>query len=752
MTTPVQAPPTDGGSPMGREVDRVEARQKVTGAARYAADLRPAGLLYGHLVLSTIGVGRVLSMDVGGASRLRGVVAVYTPFSPLPQYLGEEEPGENYVPLQDNLVRFRGQIIGMVVAETSEVARDAAALVSATYREGTPRTSLAAGLPGRAREDEDPEGPQSTATVLAPGVPSMEAAFAASEVVVRRTFTHAVQNHAAMEPHATTAVWDGDHVTVYTGAQVPQAQAATIATRLGVEPEQVRLLCDFTGGAFGSRVLVWSDGALAAAAARTLGRPVQLTLTREQTFAVVAHRSAIVQTVELGASSRGRLNALRHESSSELPAVGGWAMSPAQDMSTASYPTPNLQIDQRDVELDTGPVWAMRGPNETPGSFALETTMDELAVTLDMDPLELRRRNMAETAPLTGLPFSSKHLDECYTRGAERFGWAQRPERPGSRLDGDWLVGMGMASAVYPGTREGGSARVAFRHDGTVRVASATADMGTGALTVLAIAGADALGLPLRQVVADQGDSALPPGAAPAYGSGSTLNTVPAVQRAARQAERSLLRVAVSDRRSPFFGLAPELVRYERGLVIAGDQSRPFGSLLRQLGRRVVGSTTDAPPGDEVERYAFYSFGAHFCEVGVHRLTGEVHVRRITSVVDVGRVVNAKALRSQLVGGIIFGIGAALLEDNPLESNGRFAHGNLAEYLVPVNADAPDIDVSWLDRPDPVISAFGGRGAGEIGTVGTPAAIGNAVFNATGRRVLSMPITLDELFSTGGRT
>lgn len=746
MTTSAEGLPADRRrSPMGQEVDRVEARLKVTGAAEYAADRRPQRLLHGHLVLSTIGLGQVLTMDVTQASRSRGVVAVYTPFAPLPQYLGEDEPGENYTPLQDREVRFHGQIIGMVVAETSEQARDAAALITATYQQGRPRTSLAAGLPGSPRTGEDPEGPQSAATVLAPGVPSMEAALAASDVVVQRQFTHAIQSHAAMEPHATTAVWNGDHVTIYTGAQVPQVQAATIATRLGIGPERVRLLCDYTGGAFGSRVLVWSDGALAAAAARKLGRPVQLTLTREQVFAVVPHRSAISQTVTVGASSTGQLNALRHVSSSELPAVGGWPMSPAQDMSTASYRTPNLQIDQRDVILDTSPVWAMRGPNETPGSFALETTMDELAIELNIDPLELRLRNMAEVAPLTGLPFSSKHLGECYTRAARRFGWSRRHSRPRQHRQGDWLLGVGMASAIYPGTREGGSARVAFQDDGSVEVASATADMGTGALTVLAIAGADALELQLRQIVARQGDSSLPPGASPAYGSGSTLNTVPAVQRAARQAIQSLLKVLVSDRRSPFYNRPIEQLRYAKGHVAADDIRLPFAALLKQMGRRSVGSTTDAPPGDEVERYAFYSFGAHFCEVGVHRLTGEVRVRRYTSVFDVGRVVNAKAIRSQLVGSIIFGIGAALLEDNPLEESGRLAHGNLADYLLPVNADIPNIDVTWLDRPDPVISRFGGRGAGEIGTVGTPAAVGNAVYNATGKRVLSLPITLDKL-------
>ena len=742
----MSAPATDPRrARMGTEVDRWEGREKVTGAARYAADYLLDDLLHGHLVLSTIARGQVVAMDVSAARTSPGVRAIYSPFDGFPLYLGDDEMGENYVPFQDREVRFRGQIVGFVVADTPEQARDAAVLVDVRYSEGDARTSLEDGLPGEPPPSAGSEGPQSSESMLAPGISSIEEAHRRSPVDVELTFHQNAQHHVAMEPHATTATWRDGHLTVYTGAQVPQAQAATIATRLGVEPERVRLICTHTGGAFGSRVLVWSEGALAAAAARELGRPVQLVLTREQVFQIVPHRSAIVQTVRLGADARGVLQAVTHRTSSEKPAVGGWTMSPAQDMTTASYRTPNLMIDQRDVTLDTSVVWAMRGPNETPGSFALETTMDMLAARVRVDPIELRLRNYADAAPLTGLPFSSKHLDACYRLGARRFEWARRRPRPGSTTDGDWLVGMGMASAVYPGMREGGSARIRLRDDDQVEVISATADMGTGSQTVLTIAGAEALQLPLRQVIPVQGDSALPPGAAPAYGSGSTLNTVPAVQRAAAMVRRRIVDLALSDRRSPFHGSRPDEVTYDGGRLVSERLEMTFGRLLRTVGRRSVESTTDAPPGDEVERYAFYSFGAHFCEVGVHRHTREVRVRRFTSVVDVGRVVNAKATRSQLVGGIIYGIGSALLEDNPLESSGRLANSNLADYVIPVNADIPPIDVSWLGRPDPVISTFGGRGAGEIGTVGAAAAVGNAVYNATGVRVVDLPITIERL-------
>lgn len=733
------------GSPAGGAVDRIDGRAKVTGAARYGGDHPAERLAHAHVVVSTITRGRISALDTAEAEQAPGVLAVYSPDNRLRLYNPSGHLGENHAPMQDHRVRYRGQIIAMVVAETPEQARDAAARVQADYAAEEPRASLEAGSPGEPPSGGLPGSPPASSTVLAPGVSSMESAFAACAVEVSTTVTAPAQHHVAMEPHATTAVWRDGQLTVHTGAQAPQLQAAAIADRLGVEADRVRLVCRYTGGGFGSRVAVWSDGTLAAAAARALGRPVRLVLTREQVFSAIPHRSAINQTVRLGASARGRLNALSHESDAAMPAVGGWVLSPAQDMSTVLYRAPNLAVDQRQVTLDIGPSWAMRGPNETPGSFALETAMDELAARTGTDPLELRRRNLATEVPGSGLPFSSKHLDDCYRIGAERFGWSERPNEPGSRTDGDRLVGMGMATTVYPGPREGASARVRFRDDGKVVVSSAITDIGTGAGTMLAIAAADAAGVPLRRVKAVLGDSALPPGGSPAYGSQTTLNTVPAVREATGAALDKLVKLAVDDSGSPFHGLDPGDVDYDGGHLSSADRSLGFGRLLSMLGTSAVEATAESLPGDEADRYAFYSFGAHFCEVRVNRFTREPRISRFTSVFDIGRVVNAKATRSQLVGGVVFGIGCALLEADHLEGNGRFANGNLADYLVPVNADVPEIDVHWLDRPDPVISGFGARGAGEIGTVGAAAAIANAVFNATGTRVRDLPITLDKL-------
>ncbi|HWO68256.1 MAG TPA: xanthine dehydrogenase family protein molybdopterin-binding subunit [Umezawaea sp.] len=723
-------------SPIGRETDRVDGPLKVTGGARYAADHRPEGLLHGHLVQATVGRGAVRAMDVSRAEAAPGVVAVFTPFRPLPlNPPSPQQSGENYSALQDTAVRFRGQVIGLVVADTPERARDAAALVTADYAVEPSRTSLA---------DESPGVSQGVVQRLAPGVTSIDAVLASSPVTVTTSVSQHAQHHIAMEPHATTAVWVDDQLTVYSGAQAPQRAAATIAARLGVEPAKVRVICRYTGGGFGQRSPVWNEALLCAAAARALRRPVKLVLSREQVFTAIGHRAAVRQTIRLGADADGRLLALSHDSDAELPAAGGWQMMPGRDTSAVSYRTPNIRIDQRLVTLDTPPTWSMRAPAEAPGAFALETAMDELAVRTGVDPVELRLRNYATEDPVEGKPFSAKHLDECYRVGAERFGWGRRLARPRSRTDGDWLIGLGMASAIYPAWRQSASARARFRDDGRVVISSATSDLGTGAFTVLAIIGADELGVPVGSVVAEVGDSALPPGGVGAYGSSVTTSTVPAVQAACRAAVAALVRAAVDDPRSPFAGLDPAAVRYRQGRVEARGRSVDFRTLLRATGVPHVEAVGTTEPST-ASPYRFHCFGAHFCEVRVHRLTGEPRVDRFTSVFDVGRVVNAKATRSQLTGSIIWGVGHALLEADPIEPDGRFAAASMADYLVPVHADTPAIDVHWLDRPDPHISEFGAKGVGEIGLVSAAAAIGNAVFNATGIRVHDLPITMDKL-------
>jgi xanthine dehydrogenase YagR molybdenum-binding subunit len=729
-------------TPVGREIDRIEGRLKVTGAAQYSGDYPAPAMAHAYLITSSIGLGRIRAMDTAAALDAPGVLDVYSPFNPLRLYV-MPGLGENYAPLQDAEVRFHGQIIAMVVAETFEQARDAAAMVTTTYDATAPRTSLddePSTLPEAA-----PDGRPLRATILADGVASIDAALAASDVVVQTDFHQHSQHHVAMEPHATLAQWRDGILTVHSGTQVPLFAVMLIAARLGITADRVQVMSKYVGGGFGSKVLSWYDTSLAAAAAEVLNRPVRLVLTREQVFQVIGRRSQIKQTVRLGASRDGVLTVVSHVADAEMPAVGGWHMVAAETSSGLSYRTPNLHVEDRQVALDMSPTWAMRAPNEAPGAYALETAMDELAVATGVDPVELRLRNYTTVVPGTERPWTSKHLDECYRVGARRFGWSARSGTPRARTDGDWLIGMGMASAVYPTDRQPATVRVRLRADNTAVVSTATVDPGTGAATMVATVGADALGIPMRRIELQYGDSTLPQGGS-SVGSGATASTVPAIQAAARAAVDELRRVAVTSTRSPWHGTDPADLTYENGRLGSADRAMTFGQLLTTVGTPAVGGEGSHQPGDEANRYAIHSFGAHFCEVRVNRHTGEPRVSRFTTVVDAGRIVNARAARSQLVGGVIMGIGHALLEHNPVEpGTGRLAASNLADYMVPVNADIPDIDVHWLDRPDTVLSEFGAKGLGEIGTVASAAAVGNAVFNATGIRIHDLPITLDKL-------
>lgn len=733
-------------SPIGQEISRVDGLLKVTGQATYTADYPAAGKVYGYVIQSTIATGAVTAMDTTAARNSPGVVAVYTPFDPLPVLVTPF--GENYAPLQDTTVRFRGQIIGLVLAETFEQARDASTLVTTTYTETPARTSLAIGPdPTGTLPPAFPTVPPVVEPLLAPGVASIDDALDNTAIRIDCTVSQPAHTHAAMEPHGTTAVWNGDQLTVYTGAQVLSLAALTIAGRVGVDPSQVRVVTPYVGGGFGSRVPTWSESALAAVAARTIGRPVKLILARQQDFSLGGHRPTLTQTVRLGANADGTLTAVSHHADVELPAVGGWATTPPGETTAVLYRTPNLDFGQRYVTLDTPGTWAMRAPNESPGAFAIETAMDELAVAANIDPVELRLRNYATADPHTGRPWTSKHLDECYRVGAERFGWSDRSPEPRSHTDGDWLIGMGMATAIYPANAQPASVRIRLRADGTATAESGTSDLGTGARTVLAIVAADALGLPLERVSADVGDSALPPGA-PAAGSMATGSTAPVVQAAASDAINAFKTLAVEHPQSPFAGTDPAALIYRDGLLERAGQTITFAELLAAVGQDVIEVTATNPaPGPDPAQFVAHSFGAHFCEVRVHRLTGEPRVNRITTVVDIGRVINAKAVRSQIVGGVIFGIGHALLEANPIEPSGRLAHNSLADYLVPINADVPHIDATWIDNTDTNFNSFGARGVGELGTVGSAAAIGNAIYNATGMRVRDLPITLDKLLA-----
>jgi len=722
--------------------DRVDGPLKVTGRARYGMDHNFPGMVYGYVVLSTIAHGEIAAMDVTAAARAPGVLDVFTPYHPL-DLRRPQSPmlGETWVPLQSKEVSYYGQPIGFVVAETFEQARDAAMLVEVSYVPLPAVTSLSDGL--ASAEDAPPsrDGSPPSLAVLADGVESIEDALAASPVVVHATYSTATQNHAAMEPHSAVAVWDDDGVTVYSGNQASNFQADDLAGALDVDRTRVHAVNPFVGGAFGGKGRTSAPAFLAAAAAKVLGRPVKAALAREQVFTATAGRAATVQQISLGAERDGRLIALRHDSWCSTDMDRSFVEPTSHGTSREWYATPNLAISQKVVPLNVPPTTFMRAPGEAPGSFALESAMDELAVALGMDPIELRLRNNSIAPPGKDLQWSSKHLDECFRIGAARFGWANRS--PYGHPDGDWLVGMGMATAMFPALRFPATVEVRLMADDTAVVSTSGADPGTGLLTVLSLVGGESLDIAPDRITPRLGDSAYPSGGL-SGGSTATASAGTAIMIAAAKVIDDLL-VAAAAPDGPFEGAD---VSYADGHVLGTGRTMSFGEVLRVLGRESISANGSSAPGEEVTKHSFSSFGAQFCEVRVHRWTRETRVSRMLGVFDGGRIINEKAARSQIMGGMIWGVSAALHEGLEIEANGRMANADFAGYLLPVNADIPEVDVHFVEYPDTLHNAIGARGLGEIGVVGMAAAVANAVFNATGIRVRHIPIMIEDLLDS----
>jgi xanthine dehydrogenase YagR molybdenum-binding subunit len=718
---------------------RLDGPLKVTGRAKYGADHNFPGMAHGCVVVATIAHGAIRAMDVTAAGSAPGVIDIYSPFHPL--VLGTPSTpmfGETWVPLQDKEVTYYGQPIGLVVAETYEQARDAAMTIEVTYDERPALTSLRDGV--SAAQDAPPsfDGSPPAMDILAPGVSSIEEALGASSVVVEATYFTATQNHAAMEPHSAVAAWDSGSLTVYSGNQGSNLQAMELAGALNTDPSSVHSVNPFVGGAFGGKARTSAAAFLAAAAARALGRPVKVVLSREQVFTATATRAATIQKIALGAAADGSLIAIRHDSWSATPADRSF-VEPTSHSTREYYAAQNLAISQKMVPLNVPPTTFMRAPGEAPGSFALESAIDELAVALHMDPIELRMKNDS-TAPLgKDLLWSGKHLDECFRVGAARFGWAERT--PNGRTDGDWLVGLGTATAMFPALRFPASVRITLRDDDTAEVATSGADPGTGLLTVLSLVGAESLDIPQAKVTPLLGDSALPPGGM-SGGSTGTASAGSAIMIAAAQVIEELLALASSPG-APFDGME---VSYADGRVVAdGGREMTFGGLLQAVNRSSISAIGSSSPGEEMTKHSFSSFGAQFCEVRVHRWTREARVSRMLGVFDAGRIINPTTARSQIIGGMIWGVSAALHEGLQIEQNGRPANGDLAGYLLPVNADISDVDAHFVEYPDTLHNSVGARGIGEIGVVGMAAAVANAIYNATGIRVRHIPIMIEDL-------
>ncbi len=718
---------------VGKPISRVDGRLKVTGQAQYAAEFNIANQAYGIIIPSTIAKGRVVNLDTTEAEKAYGVLAAIThenaPKLNVPNSFFFNSIAENRLPFQDDVVHFAGQSIALIVADTFEHASYAASLVRVTYEEQTPALEII----GDNLQAHVPDNFFGIPTQVHRGDAAKILAMSNDGVKIDRTYTTPVEHHNPMEPSASIAVWDEDRLTIYDSTQAVVDTRDALAQIFGIGAENVRLISYFVGGGFGSKSPVWSYKILAAMAARNLGRPVKVVLSRQQLFSSTGHRAATIQSISLKAARDGKLIAIRHHTIGQGSFVTDFFE--ASGIPTVIlYSCPNLEVTHRVVPVNVAPSTFTRAPGESSGLFALESALDELSYELNIDPVKLRMVNHADVNPDNSKPWSSKYLKECYQLGMELFGWSKRNPRPRSMRDGQDLVGWGMATATYPGNRVPASASVRILEDGTATVSTATQDIGTGTYTILTQIAADALSLPIDKVKTKIGDSSLP--RAPVSGGSWTAASVgSAVKEAAESALRKLTIMATDDATSPLHGLPQEEIAVAGGQLYARNnpsRAESYIEIIKRTRIPFIEAEANTAPNKEWENYASNSFGAQFAEVKVDPDLGHVRVTRFVGIFDTGRTLNAKTARSQMIGGIVMGIGMALMEHTVYDKvNGRVITNNMADYAVPVNADVPQIQVSFIDKPDPQIGPLGARGIGEIGITGVAAAIANAVYHAT---------------------
>jgi xanthine dehydrogenase YagR molybdenum-binding subunit len=767
-------------SPIGAGTRRVDGPAKVTGAARYAAEFAPPGLAHAVLVQSTVPAGCVTVIDTAQAAQMPGVLAVLThhnaPRLAAARMFPAGGASQSLLPLQDDRVRFTGQPVGLVVAETFEQATDAADQVKIGYK-SAPFVAEAADPAAQSvsadelgqRGDLTAQGAQLAQIVganeIVRGDP--DHALASAPVTVDAVYSSPREYHVTMEPHATVAHWSPDGMlTVWEPSQWVMGARAAFADWFELPVDKIRVISPYIGGGFGSKAGVHPHAALAAMAAREVGRPVKLVLARPQSFAGVPPRPAIHQHLLLGADTDGRLRVLIHEGTNET-SVDDIYFEPVGDVSRYTYAVPNLRTTHRVVRVNAvTPTW-MRAPGEAMGTFALESAMDELAEAVGQDPVELRLRNYAVQDPESGKPWSMRALREAFAEGADAFGWQRRDPRPRSMRAGRDLVGWGVAGGTYPRYWLPAEARVRVRADGAVEVESSGVDLGTGTYTVLTQVAADALRVPTDRVAVRLGDTAFP-SAPVAGGSSLTGALAPVAHEAASTVRDELIRLAASDPASPLHGApAAELVVECGRVALARDRQRgmSFADILRRAGRDAVEAVRDSmPPGSsEQDRqdafgtvthlqgptagsHSIHAWSALFVEVRVDQDLGTLRVARMVGAFDCGRVLNPATTRSQLIGGMVMGVGAACLEAARVDRrNARIVNANLAEYMIPVNADIPDIEILFVGEPDPYANPLGTKPVGELGITGVAAAIANAVYHATGRRVRDLPILMEKL-------
>jgi xanthine dehydrogenase YagR molybdenum-binding subunit len=736
-----------GRSSVGQPVARREAVLKVTGEARYAADHHPEGMLYAVIAASSIARGRVTHLDVASASAHPGVVGVMTPENApkLARHpdLKDSNPFTFRLDvLQDENVRYANQPVAVVIGETLEAATEGAYLLAPRYESDVARMQLDAG---------EPFTPNAIGGLYPPNESKgdVETALLSAAVRINATYRTPAQYHNAMEPHAIVAQWNGDELTIDTPSQALGLARARIAGLFGLDVNSVLIRSPYLGGGFGNKALISGPQILGIMAARFVGRPVKLVLRREQTFGPVGHRAPTSQTLRLGVHADGALTAIAHHSRTASSTFDDF-FEPSGTLSHSLYATEAISTTHDAVRLDIGTPLFMRAPGKAPGSFALECAIDEMAHACDMDPLDFRLKNYAEIEPMSGKPFSSKALRECYAQGAERFGWTRRLRAPRQMIDASGLlVGWGMGTAIFPAKMFLADARVVLREDGNATVACGAHDMGQGAWTVLAQIAADSLGLDLAQVELQIGRSDLPDGGM-AGGSAGTATAGTAIHHAGKDVVAQLIDMATNDERSPLFRAGNAGMVARNGRLSRSDDERrgeSYSTILARAGRKNIEGKGNASPDAVIQgNYAAHSHGAVFAEVKVDPELGQIRVSRLVGAFAAGRIINPRLARSQYLGGMIWGVSFALHEHAIMDPRtGRPINANLAEYHVPVNADVPSIEAIIVDEDDPYVNALGIKGIGEIGITGSAGAVANAVWHATGIRMREAPIMLDKL-------
>jgi xanthine dehydrogenase YagR molybdenum-binding subunit len=732
---------------VGQPISRVDGRLKTTGGARYTADIPLGGMVHAAIVYSTIASGRTVSIDSQAAEKAPGVLAVLT-HSNMPRmnrvpWSHLRPQGQTYLPIQDDSIHYAGQPVALVIADTLDQATHAGTLIKVTYE-----THIPAVFDLRTA-NEDAVVPPQRMWPLSSSLGDADKAIADAAIKIEQTYTMPDRHHNPMEPHVTLAVWDDDGtLTLYDSTQMVVGTRKLASLVLGIPEEKINVVCEFLGGGFGGKSWSWPHTLLAALAAKVVDRPVRLQLTRAQMYSMAGHQAATVQTIALGAEHDGKLTGIRQDSLNPTSLFDDYVEYAAVASRHLWHASGGIATSHRVVHVNRNTPVVLRAPMEAQGHFALECAMDELAYATGIDPVELRLRNDTDTDPYSGRPFSTRALRECLTKGAARFGWDKRTPEPRSMRDGRYVVGQGVAAAIFTHWRWPGKARVTLNDGGLALVEAAAHDIGTGTYTVMAQVAADALGLAPNRVAVRLGDTRLPE-SHPAIGSATVANATAAVMLAAQAVREKAIELALTGRDAPFVGAAPEDVIIADGrLALAKTNLNiTYAELLARNGLSSVVGGGDYAPVEEVNgAKAIFSFSAVFAEVRVDPDLGLVRLNRFVGAYDAGRIINPKTARSQAIGGIIWGLGQALLEQSETDpASGQFINRNYSGYLVPTNADIPELNVLFVGGFDEEASPLGAKGLGELTAVSVAPAIANALYHATGKRIRDLPVTVEKL-------